>query len=284
MATKTGKRILRRFRLPSELTTRIPSRSPLLAIIAVVELIFLSLPSAIILVTSIVEEDYIYFPPESFSLRWYTKIPNSPEFITAFKHSLIVSTLATLICMIAGTLAAYGLMRYNVRFKRHLQSYYLLPFIIPLVTSGIMLFIIYGRLQILGEIWVVGLTLGIVMFPLMFWSVSASVNAIDPTLENAAKSLGAEELQTFLFVTLPLIAPGIVSGALLVFVVCLNEFVVSLFVVVPDTATLPVMLYNSINKNLTPFLASVSAVYVIVAIIAVYVFDRTVGLEQFFYS
>jgi putative spermidine/putrescine transport system permease protein len=181
-------------------------------------------------------------------------------------------------------MAAYGIMRYNIRLKKPIQAYFLLPFIVPLVASGMVLYIIYIQIGLIGNTSIVGFTLALVMFPLMFWTISSSVNSLDPTLEYAAKNLGAEELQTFLFVTLPLIAPGIVSGSLLVFIICMNEFVVSLFVTTPSTVTLPVMLYNSIKESISPFLSAVSVIYIVLACLAIAVFDRYIGLERFFHS
>lgn len=110
------------------------------------------------------------------------------------------------------------------------------------------------------------------------------MNALDPELEQAAKNLGAEELQTFVHVTLPALMPGIITGSLIMFVISLNEFLVSLLVTTPDTITLPVLIYTSIRANISPLIAAVASVYVLVAIAAVLIADRAVGLEEFLRS
>jgi len=115
----------------------------------------------------------------------------------------------------------------------------------------------------------------------MIWSVSSSVNAFDPTLEDAAQSLGAEEIQTFRYVTLPALMPGIISGSLLMFMLALNRFVVSLIITTTATETLPVAIYGAIRGNISPQIAAVSSVYVIIAVVAIVVADRLVGLDRF---
>jgi putative spermidine/putrescine transport system permease protein len=97
-------------------------------------------------------------------------------------------------------------------------------------------------------------------------------------------NLGAEELQTFVHVTLPSLLPGIVTGSLIVFVLGLNEFLVSLLITTPDIVTLPVLIYTSIRANVSPVIAAVASVYVLVAFVAVLVADRLVGLEAFLRS
>lgn len=251
---------------------------------AIFALIYLSLPSIIILFTSFEPTSYIHFPPEEISFYWYLILPQKTEFINAFIRSLFVSTTATLVCAILGTLAAYGMMRYNIRLKRSIQAYLLLPYLVPLVATGAVLYIIFSSVGLINNILVVAFALALVNFPLMFWSVSSSVNSLNPTLEYAAKNLGAEGYQTFLLVTLPLLGPGIISGSLLVFIISMNEFVVSVFVITPDTVTLPVLLYNSIRTSISPLLSAISVIYIILSTVAIFVFDRCVGLERFFHS
>jgi putative spermidine/putrescine transport system permease protein len=117
--------------------------------------------------------------------------------------------------------------------------------------------------------------------PFMIWAVTSSVNAMDPNLENAAKSLGAEEIQTFFFVTIPALMPGILSGSLLMFILGLNEFITSLILVTLDIATLPVLLYTQIKTVISPISAAVSIIYSLVAVAAVYLLDKIIGLENY---
>ena len=144
--------------------------------------------------------------------------------------------------------------------------------------------IIFGEARILGQLWPVGFGLCIINLPFMIWAVSATVNALDDDIENAAANCGAPPLQAFLTVTLPSVMPGVITGALLMFILAFNEFIVSLFLTDARIVTLPVSIYNSIRSVITPDLAAVSVVYIVVAFVAVWLLDKLVGLELFLKS
>mgnify|MGYP006277376513 FL=1 len=257
---------------------------PYLTAFALIELIFLVLPSLIILVASLGAGEIISFPPDELSLRWYFSLLGEGEYIQPFINSVMVATICTIISIPIGLSTAIGLNRYDIRFEHGIQLYLLLPFTVPLVVSGFILLILFGRIGWIGNIWAVGLALTIINIPFMIWSVASSVNSFDPTLENAARSLGAEEIQTFRHVTLPALMPGVISGSLMMFMLALNEFIVSLIITISDTETLPVAIYSAIRGNISPQIAAISSVYVIAAIIAIIIADRLVGLDKFLHS
>jgi putative spermidine/putrescine transport system permease protein len=118
----------------------------------------------------------------------------------------------------------------------------------------------------------------------MIWAVSSSAVGLDPDLELAAQSCGAGPVQTFFSVTLPAVAPGVITGSLLMFILSLNEFLVSLLLVDARIVTLPVQIYNSIRSIITPDLAAVSVVFIVVAMLAIAALDKLVGLEIFLKS
>jgi len=257
---------------------------PLLQWVVFLEVLFLALPTLIILVASFGGGDIITFPPENLSAKWYVSLLSNQDYIDAFANSVLVATFCTALAIPAGVLTAVGLNRYDIRFENTIRLYLLLPFTIPLVVSGVILLILFGRLGWINQLWAVGLALTVINLPFMIWSVSSSVNGLDPMLENAARNLGAGRFQTFLHVTLPAILPGIISGSLLMFILGLNEFVVSLIITTPQTRTLPVQIYSAIRGNISPEIAAVSSIYVVIAIVAILVADRTVGLDQFLES
>ena len=128
------------------------------------------------------------------------------------------------------------------------------------------------------------MALCVINLPFMIWAVSASANALDSELENAAANCGAPPVVVFFTVTLPAVMPGVITGALLMFILAFNEFLVSLFLVDSRIVTLPVQIYNSIRSVITPDLAAVSVVYILIAVLAVWLLDRLVGLEIFLRS
>lgn len=248
------------------------------------DVLFLALPTLVVLVASFTAGTIVTFPPDGWSLRWYVALLQKPEFVAALLRSLQVGLVATALAVPVGTLAALGLARFRLRFATGLQVYLLLPFTIPLVVSGIGLMLVFGELGLLGRVWPVGVACCVINLPFMIWAVAAAVNHLDPDLENAALNCGAPPTHAFFTVTLPAVAPGIVTGALVMFILAVNEFLVSLMLVDARTVTLPVLVYNAIRSVITPDLAAVSVVYVALALAAIWLLDRLVGLEIFLKS
>jgi putative spermidine/putrescine transport system permease protein len=245
-----------------------PVRRVLLAIVAF-DLVFLSLPTLVILVASFTPGSIIAFPPQGFSLRWYASLLERQAFTDALLRSLWVATVCTLASLPAGTFAALALAGWRRRGRTALQLYLLLPFTIPLVVSGLGLMLVFGRL---GHP------------PVLLWAVAASANRLDPDLENAAMNCGAPPTHAFFTVTLPAVMPGVITGGLIMFVLAVNEFLVSLMLVDARTVTLPVLVYNAIRSVITPDLAAVSVVYIALGAAAIWLLDRLVGLEIFLRS
>jgi putative spermidine/putrescine transport system permease protein len=247
-------------------------------------LVMLSAPTVVVLGASFTAGNIITFPPEGLSLRWYARIAGATDLRDAFLRSLYVATICTLVAIPVGTLAGIALSKYAVRFEKTIQIYLLLPFTIPLIGSGIGLMLVFGEARLLGQLWPVGVACCVINLPFMIWAVMASAARLDPDLELAAANCGAPPLSTFFHVTLPAVMPGVISGALLMFILALNEFLVSLLLVDARIVTLPVQIYNSIRSIITPDLAAISVVFIACAGAAVFLLDRLVGLDIFLKS
>jgi putative spermidine/putrescine transport system permease protein len=247
-------------------------------------LITLSLPTLVIVGASFTAGKIIAFPPDGLSLKWYAAIAGASDLRAAFLRSLYVATVCTLVAIPLGTLAGVALAKYRLRYEKTVQLYLLLPFTIPLIGSGIGLMLVFGTAGVLGQLWPIGIAICAINLPFMIWAVTGSVNALDPDLENAAANCGAPPVQTFFAVTLPAVMPGVITGSLLMFILALNEFLVSLLLVDARIMTLPVQIYNSIRSIITPDLAAISVVFVVVAGLAVAALDRLVGLDIFLKS
>lgn len=259
------------------------TRRVLMAIVAA-DLLFLALPTLVIVIASFNTGKIIAFPPDGFSLEWYRTLLTKRDFGEALWRSLEVALICTAISLPAGTLSAIALARYRIRYATMIQVVLLLPFIVPLIVSGLGLMLIFGWLRVLGQIWPVGLAVCIINLPFMIWAVSASVNNLDPDLEHAAANLGAPPITAFFTITLPAVMPGVITGGLLMFILALNEFIVSLLLVDARIVTLPVLMYNSIRSIITPDLAALSVVYIVIAALSIWVLDRLVGLDIFLKS
>jgi putative spermidine/putrescine transport system permease protein len=263
---------------------RSPSKALALWALTGFSLVTLSAPTLVVLGASFTAGNIIAFPPDGLSLKWYAAVAGASDLRQAFLRSLYVAFVCTLVAIPAGTLAGIALARYRLRFEQPMQIYLLLPFTVPLIGSGIGLMLLFGEIGVLGSLWPVGLACCLINLPFMIWAVTASANALDPDLENAAANCGAPPVQTFLFVTLPAVMPGIITGSLLMFILALNEFLVSLLLVDARIVTLPVQIYNSIRSIITPDLAAVSVVFIGAAALAIVFIDRLVGLDIFLRS
>jgi putative spermidine/putrescine transport system permease protein len=247
-------------------------------------IVILSVPTLIVVGASVTAGNIIAFPPEGFSLKWYGEIALARDLRQAFGRSIIVSLICLAVSVPVGTLAGLALTRYRLRFTNALQVYLLLPFTIPLIGSGIGMMLVFGSWRILGSVWPVGVALAVINIPFIIWSVSSSAASLDGDLELAAANCGAGRVETFLHVTLPGVMPGVITGGLLMFVLAMTEFLVSLLLTDARTVTLPVQIYNNIRSIITPDLAAVSSVFVVIALLAVWLLDRLVGLEIFLKS
>jgi len=247
-------------------------------------ILILSVPTIVVVGASFTAGNIIAFPPEGFSLQWYEKIALARDLRQAFWRSLWVATVCLVVSVPVGTLAGIALTRFRLRFATALQVYLLLPFTIPLIGSGIGMMLVFGQWGLLGSVWPVGVACAVINLPFIIWSVSSSAAALDPDLELAAANCGAGRVETFLHVTLPGVLPGVITGGLLMFVLAMTEFLVSLLLTDARTVTLPVQIYNNVRSIITPDLAAVSSVFVVLALGAVWLLDRLVGLEIFLKS
>ncbi|NIZ10674.1 ABC transporter permease [Pseudooceanicola sp. HF7] len=246
--------------------------------------LILSLPMVIVVGASVTSGNIIAFPPEGFSLKWYEKIAQARDLQQAFWRSIQVSLVCVAVSVPVGTLAGIALSRYRLRGAMALQVYLLLPFTVPLIASGIGMMLVFGEWRILGALWPVGVACAVINLPFIIWSVSASAASLDRDLELAAQNCGAGPIATFFHVTLPAVMPGVITGGLLMFVLAMTEFLVSLLLTDARTVTLPVQVYNNIRSIITPDLAAVSTIFVVIALAAVWLLDRLVGLEIFLKS
>jgi spermidine/putrescine transport system permease protein len=209
-----------------------------------------------------------------FTWQWYALAWQDAELIAALRMSLIVGLITTLLSTLIGTAAALALTRYRVRLRRAAEAMIFLPVIIPEIVIGFATAALFGGL---------GLAFGVstiiaahVAFSISYvvFIVRARTSSLNPTLEEAAMDLGATGWQTFAKITLPLILPAIVSAALLVFTLSLDDYVITSFVAGPGAATLPLKIYSMVKTGVTPEINAISTVLLVVTVMMVVVADR----------
>jgi putative spermidine/putrescine transport system permease protein len=233
------------------------TKAALVAFCAVVAVLLVG-PTLIVIPTSFNDAKSFAFPPEGLSLRWYENFFSDESWYSAFLASLRIALLVTVVSTVAGTAAAFGLVRGRIPFKPVVSAFLLAPAVVPVVVIAIALYAVFLPRQLVGTTQGFLLAHCVLAIPFVVVTVSASLRTYDRRLELAAASLGASAMTTLFKITLPLIAPGVLSGALFAFITSFDEVAVSLFLQSPDLNTLPVQMYTSMTREVDPTIAAAS--------------------------
>jgi len=236
-------------------------------------LFFLYAPILVMAFMSFNASQYYQLPFE-FSLKWYEKLAQNTEILDASARSVGIAIVTTVIATTLGTAASVAMFRFEFRGKRFLQVMLFPPIAIPwLITGTAMLIFFYGiglgrgtPSVILGHV--------ALAIPYVIVVVSARLATFDATLEDAARSLGANAWTVTRRVTFPWIAPGIIAGALFAFAVSFDQFVISYFLSEPGDNTLPVLIYTSIRKGFTPEINAISTIIISLSMIVMLIAAR----------
>ena len=193
-----------------------------------------------------------------FTLDWYAKLAGNRDLWRACLISLIVAGCSTLIATVIGTMAALGIERYRFPLRDVFTQIIFLPIIIPDIVMGIALLMFYAQAHI--PLGIVSIIIAHVAFNISYVTiiVRARLQGFDRSMEEAALDLGANEWRTFWSITLPLIAPGVVGGALLAFTLSIDDFVISFFTAGVGYTTLPVHIYSKLKFGITPEINAIS--------------------------
>jgi mannopine transport system permease protein len=230
--------------------------------------VFLVLPTLIIIPMSVGPERYLQFPPSGFSLRWYAAYFQDEEWLRATLFSLESGLIAATCATVIGTLLALALVRGRLPFKPVVELLVVGPVIVPHIALAIAMFLVFEQLRLTGTLLGFAMAHTVLALPFVVFTVLAALYRFDADLERAALSCGAGSLATFRHVTLPLIAPGIVSAALFAFVISFDEAVVSFFISDLDRKTLPRKMFEDIDFNISPTLAAVATMLTLLTILA----------------
>ncbi len=262
---------MRRRNLPAQL---------LLAFVVAVY-IFLMAPILLIVVMSLNAGEFLIFPIDGISFRWFGELYASKQFMNAIGYSLRVAFIAALVSGILGTLAAIYCVRHAGRLQGVLRLYLMTPLLIPEILTAIALLFFMYQIGI-GTRYSIGLQIGhiVVTLPYVFMNVATSLFNFDRSVEEAARSLGASPWTTFRRVTLPLIKPGVITGCLFAFIISFDIFNISLLLKGVGTSTLPIQLFDYLRWDFDPTAAAVSSVSIVMTLVAILILDRFVGLRS----
>jgi putative spermidine/putrescine transport system permease protein len=204
--------------------------------------------------------------PAGFSTRHYKDFFTNPDWQTALRNSLTIAPMATLISVTLGTLAAIGLSQPHVPFRGAIMAILISPMIVPLVISAAGMYFFYSRLGLQGTYWGVVLAHAALGIPFVIITVTATLIGFDQSLVRAAANLGAGPVRTFFKVQMPLILPGVISGALFAFITSFDEVVVVLFVGSAEQKTLTWQMFTGLREQISPTILAVATVLVAISV------------------
>ncbi len=248
-------------------------------------LFFLVAPLIVVIPLSFTSSAFLNFTsemlaldPEAFSLRWYKIMIGdcsdpgittvcSDKWKDGAKNSLFIAVFATFFSVVLGTLAALGLSRPSMPYRKALMALMISPMIVPLIITASGMFLFFSNLGLIGTYAGLIMAHTILGIPFVVITVTATLVGFDHSLMRAAASLGGTPTRNFFQVMMPLILPGVISGGLFAFITSFDEVVVMLFIGGPETTTLPKQMWAGIRQEISPTILSVATILVILSII-----------------
>ncbi|MBC7140849.1 MAG: ABC transporter permease [Rhodobacteraceae bacterium] len=235
---------------------------------------FLIAPIVVVLPLSFNAENFFTFTPkmlaldpEGYSLKHYRDFFTNSDWQGALWNSIRIAPVATLLSVSFGTLAAIGLSQSHVPFRRAIMAILISPMIVPLIISAAGMYFFYSRIGLQGTYWGVVLAHAALGIPFVIITVTATLVGFDRSLTRAAANMGAGPIRTFFKVQMPLILPGVISGALFAFITSFDEVVVVLFVGSAGQKTLPWQMFTGLREQISPTILAVAAILVAFSII-----------------
>lgn len=229
--------------------------------------LFLLLPLLVVVLVSFNPTKYPSFPPTGVSLEWYETFFTDERLLSALWNSLVVATGSAIVAGAVGLIAALGFVRRRFRAKNLLSSMLFLPMLISPVVIGVALTAFLTSMGVEKNYLFLIAGHSTLVLPYVFVTVRAQLYGFDRSVEEAALTLGANELETFTDVTLPLVMPGLAAGMLLAFVISFGEFTATQFWVQPETVTAPIEIYTMVRTSLTPKINAMATVLMIITVV-----------------
>lgn len=255
---------------------------PLLGSLATLGYIVMLVPILFVVATAFTAGSALTFPPQGFSLRWFQEAVTYEPFVTDLGSSLRLALVATTLALILGVPATLAIQRGKLPGRRIVEGLFVSPLVIPELVLGLALF---QQLVIrLGQATEGALLIGhtVLLLPYAVRVTGASLALADPSLEEAARGLGASPWRTFVSVTLPALRPGLFSAALLGFITSFNNVPLSLLLQSRSFGTLPVTMLDYVQQSYDPVIAALSTLVLGVTIVIALIAERTVGFARIF--
>jgi putative spermidine/putrescine transport system permease protein len=229
-------------------------------------LAYLVLPILVVIPLSFTAGQLLVFPIPGYSLQWYEDFFTNPLWTGALWNSVLIGVATTILATILGTLAALGLHGSQFRLKPVVVALLITPLAAPVVIVAVATFYFFASINLVGTYLGVILAHTVLALPFVVITVTATLQSFDPNLTRAGASLGGTPVHVFRTVTLPIIAPGIISGALFAFVTSFDEIVVALFVASPQQRTLPRQIFSGVSESISPTIMAAAVVLLVISL------------------
>lgn len=249
---------------------------------------FILLPLVFIVWMSFFSNKILSFPPQGYTLDWYTRAWEMSDFRNGFFLSFRTSMIATLVALVLGLPASFALVRGRFAGRDLVNTLLMSPMVVPAIVGGSAIFVFFLEIEFLTGIQVAGSNLGLIMahsliaLPWMIRLVTTSMISVNPSIEEAASSLGAGPLTIFFRITLPVIKPGVIAGSLFAFVNSFIDLEKSIFLVGPNSTTLQIALINYLEWNFDSTIGAVATVQISLITLLLLITDRYVKLSRAF--
>ncbi|MBL8837403.1 MAG: ABC transporter permease [Alphaproteobacteria bacterium] len=253
---------------------------PVLRLVVALVYGFILIPIVIVLAVSFSADNYIVFPPSGWSLRWYGTLLATPTLFEAFRVSVMLAALVTVLALACGMPAAFLIARHRFRGRDALFGFFTAPLLLPTLVLALALLLAFHPWGLAAT--VPGLVLAhlTVTLPFVIRILTTAFANLTPDVEDAAATLGARPFTVFRRVTLPLVVPGLIAATALAFLLSFDETVISLFISGPRLQTLPVAVYHYVERRTDPAIAALSALMITGSIAIVVLVERMVGLMR----
>lgn len=236
-----------------------------LYLLAAVIMLLLVIPTFIVIPMSFSDSQYLEFPPENWSTRWYTVYLDSSKWMRATVTSLQVGVLTMLLATPLGTMAAYALFVSGHRAARAIFTFLITPMIVPVILIAIGTFYAYGRVGLNNTISGLVLAHTVLAAPLVMIVITAALRTYDLNQERVARSLGATRVKAFFVITLPQIKFSIVTASLLSFLTSFDEVIIAIFVSGGSNATLTKHMFSALRDYIDPTIAAISTIMIVIS-------------------
>lgn len=242
--------------------------------------VYLTLPMLVVILMSFTPSRFLRLPTTEYSLRWYEAFFNDLKWTGGLWNSLIVSGLTIVLSLIIGMTAALAFSRYRFRGGAALYTLALTPVFTPAIIIAMSLLAFAYKSGLWGGYLIIAIGHSLWSFPLVIMVLKVSLDGLDPSLEEAARGMGASHWRTFHAVILPLVGPAVMVGALFSFIISINEFIMALFLGTSETETLPRIIYPTLRYRLTPLVAAASGVLMLLTVVVLLVAARLLNLRK----